>query len=182
MRLGGIQFARDFSIRPDLVTWPLPIFSGQAAVPSTVDLFIDGYRTNSNQIQPGPWSITDMPFVNGAGEAVIVTTDAVGRRVTTTLPFYVSGDLLKQGLSDFSLSIGVIRRNYGLENFSYQHLATSNSYRYGLADWITLENHLEGADRLALAGVGGQIRLGAFGVTKWCNNHESHEQQARQTI
>ena len=31
VRLGGIQVQRDFSIRPDLVTLPLPSFSGSAA-------------------------------------------------------------------------------------------------------------------------------------------------------
>lgn len=164
VRLGGIQLARDFSVRPDLVTWPLPSFAGQAAVPSTVDLFVNGYRTSSNQVQPGPWSMTNMPFVNGAGEAVVVTTDAVGRRVTTALPFYVSSDLLKPGLADFSFSAGALRNNYGIKNFDYDGAAVSGSYRYGLTDWLTLETHGEGADQLAQGGGGAQIRLGAFGV------------------
>ncbi len=33
VRLGGIQVARNFTIRPDLVPYPLPQFAGQAAVP-----------------------------------------------------------------------------------------------------------------------------------------------------
>ncbi|MGB9097751.1 fimbria/pilus outer membrane usher protein, partial [Erwinia sp.] len=164
VRLGGLQIARDFSVRPDLVTYPLPSFSGQAAVPSTVDLFVNGYKNSSNNVQPGPWSLTNMPFVNGAGNAVVVTTDAVGRRVTTTLPFYVSSNLLKPGLSDFSFSAGALRENYGLKNFDYGAGAVSGSYRYGLNDWLTLESHAEGADALALGGAGGQLRIGALGV------------------
>ena len=42
VRMGGISYGRDFSLRPDLVTWPLPEFSGEAAVPTSVDLFING--------------------------------------------------------------------------------------------------------------------------------------------
>ncbi|QHM72414.1 fimbria/pilus outer membrane usher protein [Mixta intestinalis] len=164
VRLGGIQLARDFSVRPDIVTWPLPSFAGQAAVPSTVDLFVNGYQTSSNQVQPGPWSMTNMPFVNGAGDAVVVTTDAVGRRVTTALPFYVSSDLLKPGLSDYAFSAGALRNNYGLKNFDYGTGAASGSWRYGATDWLTLETHAEGADRLALGGGGAQVKLGAFGV------------------
>ncbi len=164
VRLGGIQIARDFSVRPDLVTYPLPSFSGQAAVPSTIDLFVNGYKNSTNSVQPGPWTMTNMPFVNGAGDAVVVTTDAVGRRVTTTLPFYVSSDLLKPGLSDFSFSAGALRQNYGLKNFDYGSAAVSGSYRYGLTRWLTLESHAEGADTLALGGVGGLVRMGAFGV------------------
>ncbi|QGU86267.1 fimbria/pilus outer membrane usher protein [Erwinia sorbitola] len=164
VRLGGIQVGRDFSLRPDLVTYPLPSFSGQAAVPSTVDLFVNGYKTSSNNVQPGPFSLTNMPFVNGAGNAVVITTDAQGRQVSTTLPFYVASDLLKSGLSDYSFSAGALRRNYGLKNFDYGAAASSGSYRYGLTDWLTLESHAEGAESLALGGAGVQLKLGAWGV------------------
>ncbi|SFN06131.1 outer membrane usher protein [Izhakiella capsodis] len=164
VRLGGIQLSRDFSIRPDLITYPLPTFAGQAAVPSTIDLFINGYRSSRNQVQPGGWSLTNMPYVNGAGDAVIVTTDAVGRRVTTTLPFYVSSQLLKAGLSDFSLSAGALRQNYGLKSFDYGSLAANGSYRYGLANWLTVETHAEGAESLMLGGAGMQFKPGATGV------------------
>lgn len=36
VRLGGVQVQRDFATRPDLVTLPLPSFSGSAAVPSDI--------------------------------------------------------------------------------------------------------------------------------------------------
>ncbi|HWD32620.1 MAG TPA: fimbrial biogenesis outer membrane usher protein, partial [Pseudomonas sp.] len=87
VRLGGVQFSRDFAVRPDLVTYPLPQFAGEAAVPSSVDLFINGYKSSSNDLQPGPYTLTNIPFINGAGEAVVVTTDALGRQVSTTVPF-----------------------------------------------------------------------------------------------
>ncbi|WP_058968754.1 fimbria/pilus outer membrane usher protein [Type-D symbiont of Plautia stali] len=164
VRLGGVQIARDFSVRPDLVTYPLPAFSGQAAVPSSVDLFINGYRSTQANVQPGPWSLTNVPFVNGAGDAVITTTDAVGRQVTTTLPFYVSSSLLRQGLSDYSFSAGAIRENYGLQNFDYGAAAASGSYRYGLTDWLTLESHAEGSDSVAMGGAGGLVKIGSWGV------------------
>ncbi|MFG1173359.1 fimbria/pilus outer membrane usher protein [Erwiniaceae bacterium CAU 1747] len=164
VRVGGIQLARDFSLRPDLITYPLPSFSGQAAVPSTVDLFVNGYRTSSHSVQPGPWSMTNLPFVNGAGSAVVVTTDAQGRQVTTTLPFYVASNLLQGGLSDYAISTGALRENYGLKNFDYGPLTASGSYRYGLTDWLTLESHAEAAESLAQLGGGGQLRVGALGV------------------
>jgi len=164
VRLGGVQIARDFSVRPDLVTYPLPAFSGQAAVPSSVDLFINGYRSAQANVQPGPWSLTNVPFVNGAGDAVITTTDAVGRQVTTTLPFYVSSSLLKTGLSDYAFSAGAIRENYGIKNFDYGAAAASGSYRYGLRDWLTLESHAEGSSDVAMGGAGALVKLGSLGV------------------
>lgn len=164
VRLGGVQFGRDFGLRPDLITYPLPVFAGQAAVPSTVDLFINGYRSSQNQVQAGPWSITNVPFVNGAGDAVVTTTDALGRQVTTTLPFYVASTLLKSGLSDYSVAAGALRRNYGYRSFDYGAAAASGSWRYGLLDWLTMEGHAEGSNDIAAGGAGSVVRIGSLGV------------------
>ena len=164
VRMGGVSVGRDFSLRPDLVTWPLPEFAGEAAVPTSVDLFINGYRSGSTQLQPGPFTLTNLPYINGAGDAVLVTTDALGRQVSTTLPFYVTSDLLKQGLSDGAVTLGSLRRNYGIKNFDYGPAAGSGSYRYGMTDWLTLEGHAEAAQELALGGAGTVIKLGQFGV------------------
>ncbi|NDL64658.1 fimbria/pilus outer membrane usher protein [Acerihabitans arboris] len=164
VRIGGAQIARDFSVRPDIVTYPLPAFAGQAAVPTTIDMFINGYRTSSNTLQPGPYSLSNMPFINGAGDVVIVTSDAVGRQVVTQLPFYVSSSLLKPGLADYSLAAGALRRGYGVKNADYGPPVASGSYRRGITDWLTLESHAEGAQNLALAGAGSLVKLGRAGV------------------
>jgi len=164
VRLGGIQLSRDFGVRPDLVTYPLPQFAGEAAVPSSVDLFINGYKSSSADLQPGPYTLTNIPFINGAGEAVVVTTDALGRQVSTTVPFYVTSSLLQKGLSDFSVAAGTLRQDYGLRDFSYGPGVTSGSLRYGLSDSVTLESHAEASDALALGGAGSNVRLGNIGV------------------
>lgn len=164
VRIGGIQISKNFSVRPDIITYPLPQFSGSAAVPSTLDLYLDGYRAQSNQLNPGPFSITTTPFVNGAGEAVVVTTDALGRQVSTTVPFYVTGELLKKGLTDYAASFGVLRQRYGMSSFDYSKLAFSGSLRYGLTDSLTLSTHTEGAKSLTVGGLGATARLGMFGV------------------
>lgn len=164
VRVGGVQVSRDFAVRPDLVTYPLPQFAGEAAVPSSVDLFINGYKSSSAQLQPGPYTLTNVPYINGAGEAVVVTTDALGRQVSTTVPFYVTSSLLQKGLSDYSLAVGALRRDYGLRDFGYGLTATSGSLRYGWSDTFTLETHVEAAQTFGLGGVGGNLRLGNFGV------------------
>ena len=164
VRIGGFQISKNFSVRPDIITYPLPQFSGSAAVPSTLDLYLDGYRAQSNQLNPGPFSVTTTPFVNGAGEAVVVTTDALGRQVSTTLPFYVTGELLKKGLTDYAASVGVLRQNYGISSFDYNKLAYSGSLRYGLTDSLTIGTHVEGGKSLTVGGLGATMRLGMFGV------------------
>jgi outer membrane usher protein len=164
VRMGGVQLSRNFGLRPDLITYPLPQFSGTASLPSTVDLFIDSARQTGGQLNPGPFTLDTVPGLNGAGQATVVTTDALGRRQATTVPFYVTNTLLRPGFSDYSLSLGSIRRDYGQRDFGYGRLATSATWRRGLTPWFTLESHAEAASDLVQAGLGATIALGNAGT------------------
>ena len=164
VRLGGAQVTSDFSLRPDLVTYPLPVISSSAAVPATVDVMVNGIREFSEPVQPGPFAVRTLPVVTGAGEIAVTVMDALGRQTLVTLPFYASATLLKPGLASYSLEAGTVRQNYGLSTDRYVGSAASGSLRYGLTDWLTLETHAEATDTLALLGGGAAMRVGSFGV------------------
>ena len=164
VRLGGVQFSRDFSVRPDVITYPLPEFSGAAALPSTVDLFVNDQRVAGGSVKPGPFALDTLPPINGVGEANLVVTDMLGRSFSTSLPFYVSSALLRPGLTDYAASFGAFRQNYGLRNFDYGQLAGSASVRHGVTDSLTLEGHAEASEHFARGGAGGVVRLGTFGI------------------
>jgi outer membrane usher protein len=174
VRMGGVRFSRNFSVRPDLVTYPVLNFSGDAAVPSAVDLFINGAKASSAELQPGPFTLTNVPYINGAGQATVVTTDALGRQVTMTLPFYVSNTLLAPGLSDFDVSVGKLRRQYGIHNFSYGKAAASGIYRYGASQYLTISAHGESAENLKLGGVGADIGVGLYGTLSLAATSSHH--------
>lgn len=163
-RMGGLRISRNFSVRPDLVTYPLLQYSGTAAVPTTVDLFLNGYKASSNNLNSGPFTLTNVPYINGAGEATIVTTDALGRQVSTSVPFYVSNTLLRRGLTDFDLSLGAVRQNYGINSADYSDAAFSGIYRYGITNYLTLSTHGEATQGLALGGIGADVAVGHWGT------------------
>ena len=52
IRMGGAQVMRDFTLRSDIVTRPMPGISGTAAAPSTVDVLVNGVRTYALLDQP----------------------------------------------------------------------------------------------------------------------------------
>ena len=163
-RMGGVQFARDFSVRPDLVTYPLPEFDGQALVPTSVDLYVGNYQLSRRELQPGPFTLSTQPFINGAGEMTVVTRDVLGREMRATVPFYVSNALLQRDLSDWSLNLGKLRERYGQASFDYGPWVGTASWRRGMTDTFTLEAHAEFARALRVAGAGAVTRLGRFGV------------------
>jgi len=164
-RFGGIQLQRDFALQPDLITFPIPQFLGQATVPSTVDLYVNGLRRYSGDTPAGPFQLGTVPIVNGAGDAQVVVTDALGRQTTYDFPFYTTSQLLRQGLSDYSLDLGFVRKNYGLRSFSYASDPAANVvYRRGATDWLTLEAHGEAISGLTNAGGGAALQIGTGGV------------------
>jgi outer membrane usher protein len=165
VRLGGIQVQRDFATRPDLVTLPLPSFSGSAAVPSTVDVYVNDVRTISQDVDSGPFRMTNLPILSGQGNASVVVRDSSGRDVETTLPFLVSNQLLRGGLVDFSVEAGFPRLFYGaLSNVYENTFAGSGSLRYGFSDHLTLEAHAEGTNDLANGGIGASLGIDRAGV------------------
>jgi outer membrane usher protein len=164
IRFGGLQAQRNFSMRSDLVTAPLPSFSGSAAVPSTLDVYLNNSKTYTQEVPPGPFQVNNLPLISG-GEARLVLRDASGREVETTLPFYTSAQLLRQDLTYFSVETGYPRIDYGTNSNDYVAKEfASMSVRHGLYDWLTLEGHGEEVAGLYNAGSGMVARTGSFGI------------------
>ncbi|WP_422110696.1 fimbria/pilus outer membrane usher protein [Burkholderia multivorans] len=165
VRLGGFQWRSNFALRPDLVTFPIPSLSGSAAVPSAVDLYINNVRQYTGNVPSGPFIIHDVPGILGAGQATVITRDALGRTVETSVPLYVDTRMLAAGLSSYSFEAGFLRRNYGLQSFDYDaRPAISGSARRGLSDTLTVEAHAEATAGVVNVGVGALARLGYAGV------------------
>ncbi|AUG53828.1 fimbrial assembly protein [Thalassospira marina] len=155
VRLGGGQISRNFGLRPDIVTNPLPAVNGSAAVPSTVDIYVNNARQYSTSVPDGPFEITNIPVVSGYGVTTVVVRDVMGQQQVMELPFFTSPRLLRKDLLDFTLSAGVARRNYGIKSNDYHGgPASIGTLRYGFSDDVTLTSHAEVSPDVALAGGG----------------------------
>jgi outer membrane usher protein len=80
IRFGGIQAQRNFSMRSDLVTAPLPSFSGSAAVPSTLDVYLNNSKAYTQEVPPGPFEVNNLPLISG-GEARLCCGTPPGARL-----------------------------------------------------------------------------------------------------
>lgn len=164
-RMGGVQLRRDFSMQPGLVTEPLPQFFGEAALPSSIELYVNGVRQYAGEVLPGPFRIDAVPNIRGNGRAQVVLTDALGRSQTLDFGFYNASRLLRPGFADYALEFGAVRRAYGVESFSYRDEPTaSGSLRYGYSERLTLETHAEADEGLLLGGAGAAYSLGRAGT------------------
>lgn len=152
-RIAGIQLGTDFSLKPYLPTTPLPSFLGSATLPSDVELYINGVKHYNGSVPAGNFEISSLPNISGAGSAQVMVTDALGRTTVQNFSFYNDPLLLRQGLTEWSAELGVIRRNYGYSSFDYGNSPVfSGTWRRGVSNSLTAGSHAEATDCLANAG------------------------------
>lgn len=164
VRLEGFQIRSDFSMRPDLVTFPMPSVLGVAEVPSTVKILTDGNMAVSQKVDAGPFQTPQLPVITGAGTITMTVTNALGQQVTVSQPFYASSSLLAPGLQTYSGQLGLVRRNWGAISNDYGKMAGNVNYRRGLTRKFTIEASAEGTSGAGMAGAGGVLQIGNLGV------------------
>jgi len=165
VRFGGLQFGTNFSTQPMLVTTPLLAAQGEAVVPSTVDVFVNGRPIASEQVPPGPFSIDRLPVLTGGGQLQVVITDALGRQQVLTQPYYSGTALLREDLAEYSVELGSVREDYGSRSFGYGDLIGVASYRRGLTDTLTAGTRAEAqANGIYALGADAAWQAGYVGI------------------
>ncbi len=153
VKFGGVQFGTNFATQPGFVTLPLPVFKGEAALPSTTDIYINGVNRSSQTVSPGPFQISNVPMITGAGEAKMVVRDMMGREQVIVQPFYVTPSMLRPGVEDYTVELGFIRQNYGIDQFSYGRPMAVGTQRKGFSDKLTVEGRVEVLSNQQTAGL-----------------------------
>ena len=154
VRYGGVLYARDFTLAPGYITYPTPSISGSAALPSTVDVLVNNRRATTSTVQPGPFDLTEVPIVTGAGQLQLVVHDMLGRETVINQSYYLAPQLLTPGLSDFSFEAGSFREQYGINGNDYGAAFGAGTYRRGITDALTAEVGAEAQRGRAAAGTG----------------------------
>lgn len=164
LSLGGVGVAKTFSIDPYYIENPMFQFSGIAALPTTLEIYVDGQRIRTEQLAPGPFAIEHLWQTLGTRDVELVLRDSLGRETRIDSPYNFSNRLLSRGIHEYSYNLGMIRRDYGIESDDYADLAWSAFHRYGLSDDLTLGVQTEGSDRLGTLGGNIVYRLGPWGT------------------
>lgn len=164
LRMAGLQLITDVALRPGMVTTPTPHLAGSVAVPSTVDVLVDGVRQLSEPVEPGRFEIRQLPIVNGLGDVAVVVRDALGRESVQSLSFYGSNRQLARGLSAYAVELGVVRRGFGTDDDRYRSLAATTTWRHGVSEAVTVEAHGEAGAGTMVAGAGVLSSIDSVGL------------------
>lgn len=161
--MGGVQWGTNFSLQPSLVTFPFQSLDGEAALPSTVEVYVNGALRNTIDAPPGPFEIGQIPVITGAGTLRMVVTDSLGRRVVVEQSFFASNRMLRQGLHEQSWELGALREDFGTESNHYGRPAAVTTHRFGVSDWLTTEFRAELLEDQQTVGGGLTVLAGDHG-------------------
>lgn len=135
---GGISVSKNFAITPYLIKSPELGVLGILSSPSTIDIYLNDMKLRSLDLQPGEFDIQNILTRTGAGEIVLKIKDAFGREYEILIPYYLSSNLLKTGIHEYSYNVGFKREDFGYESNEYNpNINLIASHRIGLSDKFT---------------------------------------------
>jgi outer membrane usher protein len=160
----GVSYGSKFATQPGFLPTPLPVISGMASQPSTVDVYIDGVKRMSQPVAPGPFAIQNIPVITGQGQISMVVTDILGRQQVITESYIRASTLLRAGVSDFTYQAGAIRLNYGTRSNDYGSAFAAGTHRLGITDYLTLEGRAEVQPYVETVGLGAVYAVHGVGI------------------
>lgn len=180
MRFGGLSLSHSYKMQPEINTSTRDILTDTVTMPSTVDLYVQGVKHSSSNVEPGQFTLNTAPVLSGTGSAKVVITDINGQQRVVNLPIYGTNQLLSPGLTTWSLNGGWIREDYSEKSFSYNpEFVFIGNIRNGISNSLTLESHFEKSKYLNNFGIGGKYLISpVFGVVhgnlSWGKYHHNN--------
>jgi len=164
LNLGGIGITKLYGIDPYFVRFPTQTLTGSVALPSDMEVYLDGQRIRTERLRPGEFELRDVLAYGGAQNIQLILRDAFGRVQQLNYSLYFSDQPLQRGLHEYSYNFGAIRRQYGIASNRYGPAALTMFHRYGVSNGATLGWRAEATRQFLNTGPTATVVLGALGV------------------
>lgn len=115
-----------------------------------VEVEVNGVIVERLQLDPGPYSLSDFPFGQGANTVRFLVEDGAGRREVAVFDLFGGASLLDPGIIDFGLSAGLLQ-----DGGEYEYGGTpavSGYVRKGFTDALSLGASGQWVDDRVMAG------------------------------
>jgi outer membrane usher protein len=173
VRFGGVTLSRNFDLDPAFIQYPTFDYAGSIAGPGEIDIYQNGFKLRTEKLPPGPFQLENLTGAPGYGDIELVLRDQFGRATHLSSPYYLTDQLLKPGLQEYSYSAGLRRDGYGTSEDRYSSAVLLGRQRYGWSKRLTVGYSLQAGDGLLLlspqldllAGTAGIVSLAAGGST-----------------
>ena len=106
LNLGGIGITKLYEIDPYFVRFPTQTLTGSVALPSDMEVYLDGQRIRTERLRPGEFELRDVLALGGAQNVQIVLRDSFGRVQQLELLAVFQRPAAPEGLAGIQLPPG----------------------------------------------------------------------------
>lgn len=159
----GASLATDDRMRPDSMSGYAPVIRGVAETHARVLVRQAGYVIHETTVAPGNFEIGDLSATGFGGDLVVTIIEADGRERTFNVPFAAVPNLLRPGVSRYSVTAGQLRDEQfsgSVPNF------VEATYQRGLNNTVTAyagaQSTTSGLYRGAVVGAAFNTPVGAL--------------------
>lgn len=125
--------------------------------PSTVEVLVNGAPYQVLNLQPGTYSLEDLPIQTGSNDVQIVVRDAAGREEVTRFGYFYAPTDLVAGEEEYVAALGLVARELSLQpDYSGDPIFVAN-YRRGLSDFLVLGGGVQLTQDIQVVSVESQI-------------------------
>ncbi|MBT9477151.1 fimbria/pilus outer membrane usher protein [Polaromonas sp.] len=164
INLGGVSISKLYGLDPYFVRFPTQSLTGSVALPSDLEVYLDGQKIRTERLRPGEFELRDILAYGGARNVQVILRDAFGRVQQLNYSLYFSDQPLQHGLHEYSYNFGAMRRQFGIQSNNYGPAAFTMFHRYGLGSALTVGWRAETTRDFLNTGPTLTAVLGSFGV------------------
>jgi outer membrane usher protein len=158
--IGGITVRKEFAIDPYYVRYPTLSLSTPIAVPSVMEVYVNGQVVSQERVTPGRLDIRNLPLTMGRNDARVVVRDAFGQSRELSSTYYLTTTALARGVHDYQYNAGFQRFGIGEKDWDYRTPVMLARHRVGVTDSFTAGGRVEmHPGRLFSGGPSANVRL-----------------------
>ncbi|WP_244905996.1 fimbria/pilus outer membrane usher protein [Pseudomonas lurida] len=158
----GVQLSTDDRMLPQSQRGYAPVIQGIARTAARVAVRQAGNLLYETTVAPGRFVIDDLYSTGYGGDLEVTVYEADGSEQRFTVPFASTAELLRPGISRFSVTAGETRNSY----INHQARLAQGTYQLGLSNIFTGYGGAQASDdyRAMLGGLAFGTPIGAVGV------------------
>lgn len=178
----GVQLATNQQMYPDSQNGYAPIIKGVARTNARVSVLQNGNLLYETTVAPGPFEINDLYPTGYGGDLNVVVTEADGSKQSFTVPYASLVQLLRPGMTFYSVLAGKVRENFGTPSVFVSQATVQHGFNNvitGYGGTTVAKNYAA-----ALIGLAFNTPIGALAAdltqanTKIVNEGETHTGQS----
>ena len=141
--IGGISVSKEFAIDPYFVRYPTLSLSTPIAVPSVMEVYVNGQVVSQERVAPGRLDVRNLPLTMGRNDARIIVRDAFGATRELSSTYYLATTALARGVQDYQYNVGLRRLSVGEKSWDYRTPVLLARHRVGITDSLTAGGRVE---------------------------------------